>query len=339
MPNENRLDRESKIRELLENSSSIEEAIEKFDKGFDEVSANDETDENSLPEPDESKETGSVDEDEASKGVEGNGSFLTKKKMVVFSVLMLVIFPLFGLGAGVLISEWSALSSAREALDNIAGQRGNIEVVNTELVTFRGQSIPNANIEQKALVNGLVGHESAVFAFSNGKTSENKKILDVYLDFNSAKSRDFMLFNQNSLKGMVENNLIELRVHPVPTGSAYSIYAAEAIAESVVIAPDKTWNLMFELLKISATLNSNSNEDIVNSVVETTEGLGISGIDGESIQNGTFASWIIAVGDDEKLASGFYPPVVFLDDVQVTPDDVFFNDPDAFQRYILNKEK
>lgn len=335
------------IAQLLKTSDNLEEALQKFEETF-QTSSENEIDEdlnveNSLDPKDAAKsskisETVENDVDEDSDDEDEPSVFLTTRKLIVFSIMMLVLLPALGFGGGYLFKHSKSLSEAVEGLDNLSSQRGSIMVLNTELVTFKGQAIPSADIDQKALVSGFIGSESAVYAFSNGKTSETKKTLEVYLDFNSARSRDFMLFNQSSLKGMVENNLIELRVHPVPTGSAYSIYAAEALAESVLLSPEKTWELMFELLKASSSLNNNSDEDIVTSVVETSEEVGITGITVSTIKNGTFASWVLAVGDDPKLSSGYYPPVVYLDGIQVTPEDVFFNDPDAFQRYILRKE-
>jgi len=267
-------------------------------------------------------------------------SFWTKKKIIAILVVMLILVPGVAIGSSYLLSRYQSNQTAETGLKSISSQKGDIRVSNTKLSTFKGQKISSANIDQKSLTNASgMGSDSAVFVFSNGKENKDKKIVDVYLDFSSQKSRDFILLNQSSLKRMVENNLIELRLHPVPSASSFSIYAAEAISESIVTSPDKTWDFVIALMKTSATLNTDKNDDVIKAVLDTVKEERIDDVDAESIKNGTFASWILAVGDDNKLKTGYYPPIIYLNDKAVDPDDVFLNDSSAFQKYVLNEEK
>lgn len=134
---------------------------------------------------------------------------------------------------------------------------------------------------------------------------------------------------------MVESGQVELRIHPVPSGSAFSMYAPEALAESFVTKPKASWNFMLDLLKLSAVLDTNQNDDILESIVKTASDNGLTDIDSASISNGTFASWILAVGDDKNLTTGYYPPIVYVNGSEISPDTINFNNTDAFKRAVL----
>lgn len=257
------------------------------------------------------------------------------KKIIAVLVAMFVIVPSLAFGSSYFINKASSNNAAKVALSGLMNQRGDISPLNTEVVTFKGQSVTSATVGQKALTNGLTGNDSGVFAFSNGKDNADKKIVDLYVDFYSQRSRDFLLINQTSLKKMVENNLIVLKVHPVPSGSAFSAYASEAVAQSFVVAPDKSWDLIIELLKASTALNTDKADDVLKAVEDTTKKSGIKEINAETIKKGTFASWLLAVGDDKKLETGYYPPIAYVNDKVISPDVVDFNDSTSFQKNIL----
>ena len=263
----------------------------------------------------------------------GNAS---KKKLVISAIIAFVVAAVLGVVYATFVVPAMKNNEAKSILSGIGLKSGDIVALNTELVTFKGQSIAKTNVNQKSLAQESgISEDSAVFVFGNGKSSENKKTVDVYIDFNSQKSRDFILVNQEVLKGMVESGSINLRVHPVPQGSAFSMYAPEALAESFAVAPSRSWSLFIDLLKLSAILDTNKTDEILELIVEKAEENGIKDISAESIANGTFASWIITVGDDPQLATGYYPPIVYVDGSEVNLDVVNLNNPDSFRRAII----
>lgn len=258
----------------------------------------------------------------------------SKKKITIILLLTFLLSAGLGIGSHFAFSPIVKNHKAQSVLNSIGLNSGTITPVNVQITTFKGQTISNANVDQKALTGGT-SNESAVFIFNNGKSVEGRKTLDIYIDFSSQTSRDFILLNQSSLKGMVESGQVELRIHPVPSGSAFSMYAPEALAESFVTKPKASWNFMLDLLKLSAVLDTNQNDDILESIVKTASDNGLTDIDSASISNGTFASWILAVGDDKNLTTGYYPPIVYVNGSEISPDTINFNNTDAFKRAVL----
>lgn len=255
--------------------------------------------------------------------------------------------PLKFLAVGVVVALLSAVAThfvispklgeatAQSVLDSITSTSGELTATNTELVTFQGQVIEDANIEQKALAKDGEVTSPAGFVFTNGKSVEGRKHLDIYLDFSSQKSIDLVLLNAVNLRGMVESGRVELRFHPVPTGNAFTMYSAEALAETFYLEPDKAWSLMIELLKESASIDTNKSSEVLERVVEIVDSLEIDGVDSESISNGTFSSWIISVGDDPSLRVGHYPPLVYVDGRLLDPTQVNLNNSEEFNRAVL----
>lgn len=229
-----------------------------------------------------------------------------------------------------------ANNAAQDELDNLKNGRGPVVGINTSLVTFQGQKIENANVAQKALASGNVATTPAGFVFSNGKGNPKAKKVNVYLDFGNQRSRDFLLMNQNNLRGMIENGVIVLTVHPVPTGNAFTMYSSEALAESFVTSPEASWEFLMELMRMSATLKTDKQEDILKAIEETAKTVGVKNVDQESVKNGTFSSWIISVGNDPRLKVGYYPPLVYVND-QPLDSKLNLNDGDTLRREILKR--
>lgn len=259
----------------------------------------------------------------------------SSKKITIIFLITIVISAVLGTTSVYVLTPIKENSKAQAVLDLLSRNSGELTAVNTEITTFTGQNLETATIEQKSLKNGNTEYDSAVFIFNNGKNINDRKVLDVYIDFNSMFSRDFLALNHNSFKNLIESGKIELRVHPVPTGSAYSLYAAEALAEAFASQPDKAWDFMFELLNLSTTLDTNQFSDILDSITEVAHNNGLKEIDGETITEGTFASWIIKVGDDKKLGTGYYPPIAYIDGKEINPNYVNFNNSDDFKQSIL----
>lgn len=229
-----------------------------------------------------------------------------------------------------------ANNAAQDELDNLKNSHGPVQGVNTTLITFQGQKIENANVAQKALGRGDKATTPAGFIFSNGKANPKAKVVDVYLDFGNQRSRDFLLLNQNSLRGMIENGVVVLNVHPVPTGNAFTMYSSEALAESFVTSPEASWDFMMELMRMSATLKTDNHEDLLKAIAETAKAVGVRDVDQESVKNGTFSSWIISVGNDPRLQTGFYPPLVYVNG-QMLDSKLNLNDVDTLRREILKR--
>lgn len=267
-----------------------------------------------------------------------NNSRPSRKTFILFGIAAIAAAPL-GLGTGYLLKTKSEAKDAKNTLFNFESKRGKLQPVNTKLKVFKGQVLEGANTEQKALTGGSNNNaeEAAVFIFGNGKEND-KKIMDIYLDFDSQRSRDFLLINQTTLKSLVESGTIELRLHPVSSGSALSMYSPEALAETFVKSPDKAWSLLISTMKLSAESQANAELDVLEALVGKIEELNISDVTSETIQNGTFSGWIIKVGDDNKLQTGYYPPIVYLNDAVIDPDKVDFNDATTFQRYVIEQE-
>lgn len=221
---------------------------------------------------------------------------------------------------------------ARQALEEVVNQRGVITPVNTSPVVFSGQTIENANIDQKALGSGGQATTPASYIFDNDKVGEKKNV-DIFLDFSNQRSRDFLIFNREVLRGMVEGGNIQLRILPVPTGKSYTIYASEALAEAFVSYPDKAWDFMFDLALLYPNTDNSTAETIVESIANKAQESGMTDITVESIQSGTFASWIISIGNDSRLQTGYYPPLVYVDDKLLDIDNP--NDTETLKNMIL----
>lgn len=227
------------------------------------------------------------------------------------------------------------VEKAREELNGISRSYGVIRPFNTDLMLFEGKKMENVNFEQKGLSKNGIMTTPPAFIFTNGKDYAKKKF-EVYIDFSEQRSRDFILLNQNVIKKLVESGTMDLHIHAVPTGKPYSMYAAETLAETFYTSPDKAWEALIELLKLSAVIETENIADPVESILEKIERIGVTGVDEESIRNGTFASWIVSISDDERLVRGVSFPLIYLNNNVVDHSLVDINNPDAIQKFILN---
>lgn len=224
---------------------------------------------------------------------------------------------------------------AERSLSGELRVKGDITGINGEMIPIDSAGIEGTNVEQSALGMAGVATSPASFIFTNGQPSADRKIVDVYIDFYNQRGRDFILINQDTLKSLVESGSIELRIHPVPTGSAFSLYAPEALAEVFATAPDRGWPVFIGLLKESITLNTDQASDIVKIVADVARENGANEVDEASITNGTFASWIVSVSDDPRLSVGYYPPVVYVNDKELDQSIYDLNSPDSLLRAFL----
>ena len=232
--------------------------------------------------------------------------------------------------------------NAQSALDSAAASRGTITALNTSLVTYAGQKLDSANVDQKGLAQGKKLTESPAFIFTNGKKDADREVLDFYFDFSDQRARDALISNSISLQALVESGTVELRLHPLFGGRAYSMYAAESLSEVFVDEPENAWSALMVLLRNAPALaGSDSNDEVVNGIVSALKNDGVSVVDAESIKNGTFATWLLSIGDDPKLnsATALKLPYILVGDRPLNLSVDQLNDPDAFKRAVLEETK
>jgi hypothetical protein len=229
-----------------------------------------------------------------------------------------------------------AKKSAQEQLQQAQDARGTLRLANTTLSSFApAELIEGTNPDQKALISGDLGREAGVFIFGNGASQASAQVMDVYLDFSSQRSRDFFLQNQTVLQSAIQAGAVELRIHPVPNSSSpFSLYAPEALAEAAVLQPDFAWPLLIDLLKLSTELSTTPTDDVAQAVASRAERAGVRGIDRASITNGTFASWLLAVGEDSKVRSPYGLPAIYRGGELLDSSTVDINNPNVFREYL-----
>lgn len=227
---------------------------------------------------------------------------------------------------------------ASSTISKIAEDRGPLTAHNTESITFAGTGDAPSNSEnQKALASNGIVTNPAAFVFTNGKNVGQKQV-DLYVDFSSQRSRDFIVLNQLSLKSMIEMGDIVLNIHPVPTSDAFSVYAAESLAETFVNAPEKAWPMLMKLMEISTTLDAaageESKETILELITTATESIGVPNVTDDTIKSGIFASWILTVGDDSRVKNEFGLPGLYVNGGIVDQNTVDIHDSATLKKYL-----
>lgn len=232
--------------------------------------------------------------------------------------------------------------SAESALNNIVASQGPITPVNTSMKTFEGQKLETANVEQKALASKDGVTNPPAFIFNNGKNNSERQIMKFYFDFSDQRSRDALIMNSAVISGLIKSGQIELHLHPLFGGNAYSMYSSEALAEVFATDPSLAWDTLMTLLRNAPTISGTDNTDeMVKSIVAAVEKVGPSRVDAESIQNGTFATWLLSIGNDPVLNSATAPklPYVLIGDNTLTLNANELNNPDSFRRAIAEELK
>lgn len=262
------------------------------------------------------------------------------KKIVTISLIAGISAIALAILVAFLIAPIIETKKAQAELNGNFSSQGEVAIVNNKVETFKGQNVTGADINQKMLIGTksgkTIGQDAGVFVFSNGKEN-NQKVVEVFADFSSQTSRDFLLLNMPDLKKMVEGGIIDLHIKPVPTGDAFTMYSAEAIAKTISNQPDRAWDFIVELLKLSAVISTDKPDDLVSEIVKTAEKSRIDGITDTVIKSGSFASWIIATGDDSRLKVGYYPPVIYIDGKLLDQSRVNINDKDSMREYLLKR--
>lgn len=288
---------------------------------------------------DETAETAS-----ASTSTEPNSSDTTENESpspttVKIAKALIVFFLVVALLAGgtSLVLNFQNKSGAQSKLEALTSQRGEIQPKNSASAAFQGQSIEGADSSQKALVesSGALSTEQASFVFWNGKSADAAPV-DIYLDFTEQRGRDYFLSNAEVFKSLVESGTIELRVHSLLTGNAYGMIASNTVAETFEKHPELGWDMLFALVREAPTAGSLDNtSDIVASVQEIVARVGASTVGEQEIQNGSFSSWLITVGDDTRLQGSISPPMTYVNDVEIRIPAENLNNPDETRKAIL----
>jgi hypothetical protein len=232
--------------------------------------------------------------------------------------------------------------SAEKTLEDIVANHGSIVAHNSSSVDFKGEGpAPAATVSnQKSLSVGQTATNPAAFVFTNGKSTAGTPV-DVYLDFSTQRSRDFIVLNGNALRSLVESGDIQLRIHPVPTNSKFSVYSAEALAEVFEKSPERAWSYLIELMKASAVLDQSptgtQEDEVLSAVVGSASKVGIYGVTANTVKSGAFASWILTVADDSKIDNQFGLPAIYKNNELVDQDSVDINKPDALTKHLKTK--
>lgn len=232
------------------------------------------------------------------------------------------------------------MGSAKDALNSIASRIRPLRAMNTEKVVFEGQRVEIASAEQKALaLPSGKSESSAVFVFSNDHPYEKRKTIDLFLDFGAAASRDMFLMNKSNFRDMIESSLIDLKVHPLPSSSAISVQLPNTLCEIFVTQPDKAWDVMEGLLKLSAEVEGSSSTDkIEDQIVKRVTELGVEKFDNNLISLGEFASWILSSGNHEMVKTAkTSAPFMYADGKMINLNNINANVPGDIRRVIMGE--
>lgn len=265
----------------------------------------------------------------------------TRKKLIITASILAGVFVIL-LGALLWKLYIEPQKSAQNSLNNIATSQGPVTPVNTTMKMFEGQKLETANVEQKALSSNDEVTTPPAFIFNNGKDNPDRKVMKFYFDFSDQRSRDALIMNSTAISGLIRSGQIELHLHPLFGGNAYSMYSAEALAEVFATDPDLAWDTLMALLRNAPAISGTDNADeMVKSIVAVVEKVGPSRVDVESIQNGTFATWLLSIGNDPVLNSAVAPklPHILVGDSTLALNANELNNPDSFRRAVTEELK
>lgn len=210
---------------------------------------------------------------------------------------------------------------ANKKLSDLGSPRDSVVASNTEVFDYDGENPLQLNTDQKGLGSAEITEPASLNFGKNGRTVE------VWADLGSQAGRDFFLVNQTILETMLKSRKINLQIHPVIGKDPYGMYSAEALSESFVLNPDKSWEFFLEVLKNGAEVETR--DDILNSITNIATKLGIN-IDAASINNGTFVSWLMTA--DEGLQHKQLPYILI--DGEPVPDGISIMNPEEFKKII-----
>lgn len=245
-----------------------------------------------------------------------NNDKYSKKTLTGLVVGSLVVAIILSLG-------WFFLFSPYENFNNSSSD--NIVAANNKIVPFSSKIIKNTDKNQRALSkDGKKATVPPSFIFNNGVSSSKSdaKPFDIYMDFANTGGRGFILLNQSVLQGLIKSGKIELRIHPVPSRNIVSLYIPEAIAEVFNQSPDKAWGFMLDALKVGLQDEEKGDDakQLAKRMRDVARDNDIINVDGKSIREGYFVSWILSLTGDKNIPSGSKLPLYYLNDKKVNFD-------------------
>jgi hypothetical protein len=280
--------------------------------------------------------------EESSKNENPTQPVMSRRKIVSILVAGTLVAGAAAAGYTFGIEPLFEKKAAEKTLEDVVANHGAIRGYNTSSVEFKGEGPAPATStsNQKSLSVGSTATNPAAFVFTNGKSTSGTPV-DVYLDFSAQRSRDFIVLNNAALRNLVESGEIQLRIHPVPTNSKFSVYSAEAFAEVFEKSPDRAWSYLLELMKASVVLDQSptgtQEDEVLSAVVGSAAKVGINGVTSFTVKSGAFASWILTVADDPKVQNQFGLPAIYKNDELVDQDSVDINNPDTLTKHLKTK--
>lgn len=232
--------------------------------------------------------------------------------------------------------------AAEKELSEMFANRAPIQAENTNVFEFNIEySEEIGEIAKQKALGSDNAPSMATFSFTNGKplASNETKTLETYLDFNSQRSRDFFNQNADSLKSLVETGKIKLNIVPVPSDNPYSAYAPEALAVVFEKYPDKAWDSLKQLMKLSVVIADEGvtgKNEIIERIVKSVNSTGAS-ITSKEILKGEYASWVLSVATSEKLKTSGGVPALYLNGDLVNTDEVDILNSESLVSYIWKK--
>lgn len=270
-----------------------------------------------------------------------NSSKLTKKTIAILSLSALLL----GSGASTAyvfaVDPYLKTKQAEKELSAIFEQRGPIQPENTTVFDFNVEYTENVGdlAKQKSLGSDNAPSMST-FIFTNGKVNENSSTLELYLDFNSQKSRDFFNLNSEALKNLVESGKITLKILPVPSQNPLSAYAPEALSLVFEKQPNKAWESLKSLFKLSVVIADEKITDkneVLERIVKAVNSTGVS-LTSDDILKGEYASWILSVATSENLKTSGGIPALYLNGSLVNQDEIDILNSESLVKYIWNSK-
>ncbi len=279
-------------------------------------------------------------------------------KVVILAVSIVGVIAL-ALGYGLVVDPAIRLQQAKDELSQEVASSA-VVAGNSEMIAYsplEEDLLPGSNPKQLALGSDGMVSEPPYFEFRSENSTKDSKVVDLYIDFYSQRSRDFIAFNQATLSNLIGNGTLILRVHPVLQNDGFSLFAPEALAESFVTSPKLSWAFFTKLMKESnQVLSVTSTEDdtpaneqeIVEFIAKIAVEVGIptgagtaagetGGVDANSMKYLSFFSWLHSGTRAEELAVGYYPPILYIDGEEVDQEKWPLGDSDKVLDLLTQK--
>lgn len=268
------------------------------------------------------------------------------KNKVILAILALVVTMALAATYVFFIEPAVTLNNAKNELSQEV-TKSAVTVGNDEIVSYTPENeediLAGANPKQIALGEDGKATTPAYIEFKSENSTADSHVVDLYIDFFSQRSRDLISLNYQTFQNYIGSGSIILRVHPVVDSAGFSIYAPEALSEVAGTHPDLAWDFFVSLMRNSDSVLNNQNteeakevssKEIVEFIASIAKDTKIptgspNGVDADSIKYLSFFSWLYSGGRDEKLKTGYYPPVLYIDDKEVDQDKWILTNPDS----------